>query len=387
MNKILKYICNSLNITQNTTKCNKGITLVALIVTIIVMLIIATTTIYIGKENIDNSRMVSFVAYMQTIQAKVDFIVEYDDYTKYGNTLTDSNKSVLQNILNSDNESFATTVDSTYLRYFDSNNIKNDLEIDNIDDEIVIDFNTREVISLNGVKYEGNTYYSQYYLPDGQALKQQTEEMNRVVEIGDIICNIDGLNATFTIKNITITNGTLSYGNMNKNNEIIWTTITNYTKNGEDVTSKNISTSGKYYFKLVDNTTGEDNADSEGNYPLVELRLANTPKLQGNLTDLSTNYNYSNLNDSSKWAFATDTTNSANLVYYVWIPRFAYKVNASGKLEELHFIRGTSDETTSGEYIKTSEWTIPEVFTKNEIQKTGVWVKVNSPNQTRNRYC
>ncbi|MGN1301903.1 MAG: hypothetical protein ACI4U9_05225 [Clostridia bacterium] len=365
---------------------DKGITLIALIITIIVMLILASVTISIGTGNIENSKMISFVSYMQTIQKKVDIIVENENYSSYGEELTSANKSILQNILNSENESFLTTQNSTYLRYFDSNHIATDLEVENVNDEIVVDFNTREVISLNGIKYEGKRYYTQYYLPGGQVLKQQTEEVTRTVSFGDITSNIDGLNATFTITNINLTNGTLSYGKMDSNNIIKWTTLTDYTKKGENITTKNITESGKYYFKLVDNTTGQDNADAEGNYPRVELRLTNTPKLQGNLTDLSSPYNYSSLNDSTKWAFATDSTDTANLAYYVWIPRFAYKLNASGTLEELQFLRGTSDVTSSGGYINATDWTVPDAFTSGGIQRTGVWVKVDSPAQTRHRY-
>ena len=366
-------------------KNQKGITLIALIITIIVMLILASVTVYVGTENIDNSRMVNFVSYMQTIQKNVDFIAEYEDYTKYGTELTDNNKSILQNILNSPNETFVTTIDSTYLRYFDSSYIASDLEMENVDDEIVVDFNTREVISLNGIEYEGKMYYTQYYLPGGQSLKQQTENVTRTVSFGNIISNINGLNATFTIENIGIANGTLRYGKMDSNNIIKWTTITNYTKKGENVITRNITESGTYYFKLVDNVTGTDNIDSEGNYPSVGLRLTNAPKPQGNLTDLSTSYNYSNLNASENWAFATDKTDTTNLLYYVWIPRFAYKLNETGTLEELQFLRGNSDITSSGGYID-STWTIPDVFTDGDTQKTGVWLQVDVPNKTRYRY-
>lgn len=364
----------------------KGITLIALMLTVIIMIILASVTVYVGTGNIGNSKMVNFVSYMQTIQKKVDFIAEYENYSNYGEELTNNNKDLLQNILNSPNESFLTTLDSTYLKYFDSSHIASDLELENVDDEIVVDFATREVISLNGVKYENKMYYTQYYLPGGQSLRQQTEEVTRTVSFGDIISNIDGLNATFTITGINLSNGTLSYGKKDSNNVINWTIITDYTKKGENVTTKNIIESGLYYFKLVDNTTGQDNADGEENYPSVELKLTNTPKLQGDLTDLSSTYNYSNLNDSTKWAFATDKTDTTNLAYYVWIPRFAYKLNASGTLEELQFLRGTSNVTSSGGYINSTEWTISDVFTSGDIQKTGVWVKVNSPAQTRYRY-
>lgn len=367
-----------------------GITLISLIITIIVMLILASVTIYVGTGSLDNSRMVSFVSYMQTIQTKVDFIAEYEDYSNYGEELSSSDKSVLQDILNSEIESFLTTTDSMHLRYFDSSHIASDLEIENINDEIVVDFNTREVISLNGIEYENEMYYTQYHLPGGQTLKQQTEGVTRIVSFGDITSNIDGLNSTFTITDIGITNGTLSYGKKGTDDVITWSTITNYTKKGETVTTRNITESGTYYFKLVDNVTGEDSGtvDEDGNvvYTSLELRLTNSPKLEDNLTDLSTTYNYSDLNKSENWAFATDTTDTANLLYYVWIPRFVYKLDATGALEELQFLRGTSDISSSGGYINSTDWTEPAAFTNGTSKKTGVWVQVTSPNQDRRRY-
>lgn len=367
----------------------KGITLTVLVITILLMVMLAAVTIEVGTGSIDNSKLLSFLSYMQTIQSKINIIAEYEDYSNYGETLSSSNISQIQTILNSGNEIFSTTVDSEHLKFFDSSHIASDLGVDNIDDEIIVDFYTREVISLNGIKYEGKMYYTQYNLPGGQTLEQQTETVNRDVSFGNIVSNIDGLNSTFIIENIGISNGTLSYGKKNNSDVIKWTTITNYTKKGEAVTTNNITESGVYYFKLTDNTSGKDNVDSEGNYPSVELKLTNAPKIEGDLTDLSTSYNYSDIKESKNWAFATDKTDPTNLVYYVWIPRFVYKLNSSGKLEELQFLRGTSDITTSGTYINNTEWKEPEAFTKGTTKITGVWVQVDSPNQTRcghNRY-
>lgn len=367
----------------------KGITLVSLIITIIVMLILASVTVFVGTGTIDRSKMLNFVSYMQTIQKKVDFIAEYENYLEYGDELGGSDKQLLQNALNAETENFVTTVDSTYLRYFNSYSIRTELEIDNIDDEIIVDFKTREVISLNGIEYEGQMYYTQYNLPGGQVLKQQTEGVVRTPGFEGIETTIDGLNATFTITNIELANGTLSYGTEyieNEETKIKWTTITNYTTKGKSVTTRNITESGTYFFKIVDNITGRDNVDNEGNYPSVELKLTNSPKLEENLTDLTITYNYSDINDSTKWAFATDITDEAKLLYYVWIPRFAYKLNGANELEELQFLRGTSDITSSGGYIDSSNWIVPDVFTEGTTIKTGVWLKVNEPNQSRCRY-
>lgn len=378
---------------KNLKTNQKGVTLITLVITIIIMFILAAVTIEVGTEDVDFSKRMSFLAYMQTIQTKVDMIAQNEDYLNYGEALSSNNKSKLQAILNSGNESFITKINSSYLRYFDSNHISSDLGVDNIDDEIVVDFNTREVISLNGVKYENKKYYTQYYLPGGQTLEQQTEEISRTVSIGEIVSNIDGLNAVFIIKDVSIYNGTLSYGQKDESGVIKWTTITNSTKKGEKVLTNNITETGVYYFKLVDNVSGKDNVDSEGNYPSVELKLTNLPKLEGKLTDLSISYNYSDINKSENWAYATDKTDSANLLYYVWIPRFAYKVDSEGNVVKdengkviLEFLRGTSDITTRSTYINSTEWIEPTAFTEGTNKRTGVWLQVDTPNKTRCGY-
>lgn len=364
----------------------KGITLITVIVTVVLMVILAGVTIEIGTENIDKSKAVSFISYMQAIQAKVDVIAKNGNYLDYGEILLNSNKSKLETILSNGNENFLTTSDSEYLRYFDINHIKLDLELENIDDEIIVDFNTREVISLNGIEYEGEMYYTQYNLPGGQTLSQQTEEVSRTASLGDIEANINGLNATFTIRGISITNGTLSYGKEDSSGIIKWNVITNYTKKAVDITTENIIESGTYYFRLVDNTNGNDNINSKGKYPSLEIKLTNSPKLQENLTDLSMQYNYSDINDSTKWAYAKDITDPVKEKYYVWIPRFVYQLDDDNKLSKLQFLRGTSDITTEGGYINTSEWIEPEEFTSGINKVTGVWIQTEDLNQARHRY-
>lgn len=364
------------NIQQNTNQ--KGITIIALIITIIVMLILASVTIYVGTDSLAHSKMVRFVSYMQMIQKKVDYIAEYENYSNYGVELKSENISLLQDILISPNESFLTTLDSTYLRYFDSSHIASDLELENIDDEIVVDFSTREVISLNGIEYEDKLYYTQYYLPGGQKLKQQTETTNRDLTF-TITTQIDGLNAIFQISDIKITNGALYYGKEISENNIKWTLANNYTKTGQ-TENINITESGTYYFKLVDNV----NKNKKISSGTISLRLTNKPKLKDNLGSLSSTYNYSDLELSKNWAYATGSETS---YIYVWIPRYAYKIDSDGNMIKdengkiiLEFLRGTSDITTSGGHID-SNWKVPSQFTNGTTELTGVWVKVESANQ------
>lgn len=363
---------------SNNVKTNqKGITIIALILTIVVMLILTSVTIYVGTDSIEYSKMVKFVTYMQTIQKKVDQIVENGNYNQYGEDTTAEQQQILQEILFIE-ESTSNVAD---FKYFDSSTVSEQLEIDDSEDEIVINFITREVFSLTGIEYEDKIYYSQYNLPGGQTLAtHEITTRNYSMENVEITVNIQGLNATFKIGNdenvekcIGITNGSLYYGKDYVEDEQTirkWTAITNYTTEGEVIITNNIKESGIYYFKLVDNVTGNESISSA-----INLRLTNSPKLKGDLGDVSTIYNYSNLSASENWAYATDSETS---IIYVWIPRFAYKTEDPTNIE---FLRGTSDVTSSGGYIDAN-WTIPSQFTEEGTELTGVWVQVNSANQT-----
>lgn len=341
---------------------NKGITIVALTITIIVMLILATVTVNVSLNSIEHSKMVKFVAYMQAIQKKVDLIAEYEDYTKYGENLTNGQKQQLEEILE------ITISNSNIYRAFNTSKILDEFELENIEDNIVVNFETREVISLEGIEYEGKMYYTQYELPGGQTLSTYQEtERNITISAENIETTVNGLNASFTISNISENNCTLYYGIKKQDSEEFnWKIITNKTKAGNDITTQNITQSGTYKFKLEDNITKEAITTEA-----IELRLTNKPTVQTGLDKetLSETYNYSGL-DSSEWAYIT--ADDEESTKYVWIPRFAYDSESN-----IEFLRGTTDITTSGSYID-SNWTTPTEFTKNGQDLTGVWVVVDS---------
>lgn len=346
-------------------KNKRGITLIALVLTIVVMLILVTISVRTGIGTIEHSRMVSFVSRMQLLQKKVDFLAENEGYSELGTALTEDQKTTFENIKTAEN--LNAIQENTSLRYFEKSAISSQLEIDSIDDEIIVDFETREVISLTGIEYDGNMHYTQYNLPGGQKIVRQNNFNVRTfvwkneenVDGAEITTSINGLNATFTISGINLTNGTISYSS---NNGQTWTEITNYTVAGEDIVTENITKSGTYYFKWKDNTNNNIVISNP-----ITLKLTNSPQLKSNLGELSTAYDYSNL-DSSDWAYATDSVTGYK---YVWIPRFAYEEDNTTNIE---FLRGTSNVTSSENYLPETGWTIPEPL-KNV---TGVWVKVSN---------
>lgn len=138
---------------------NKGITLITLIMTVIILLIIAGLSINYGINTYKSSKVMKFETYMKILQKKVDIMIEEGiDYTTVGTALTNGQKDRLQAIM--------PTIDTSepQLRYFSSDNIEEVFDVPEVYDEIVINFANRDVISLNGVKKNGVMHYVEYTL-------------------------------------------------------------------------------------------------------------------------------------------------------------------------------------------------------------------------------
>ena len=345
---------------KKITKDNKGITLVALIITIVIMLILAAVTTYTGINTYEKMQVTKFITQMQLIQGKVDELKEsktIEELITMGETVPSNKQTIISSafgkgeIKSNSNESY---------RYFSTENLKEQLNLeDGIDGEIMINFSTREVVSTTGVKYEDDIYYTQYLLPDGQKLIDNTSQPVRDLSF-DLNLVIDGLNATIAISNVKIANGTLSY---RKQGDTYWETITNYTEKGKEYNIL-ISKSAIYEFQLIDNATGYAS-------PLVteNLVLTNKPKTTSQINS----YNYSLA--SQNWAYATDV-NGNN---YVWIPRFATDKKNQNITK---FLKGNSNISTDNLIIDEESWMISDKFNLEDGTKlTGVWVKVSSKNQ------
>lgn len=380
-------------------KNEKGITLIALIITVIVMLILLSTTAYVGIDTYKESRIIAFVTQMQIIQKKVDTLVS-DENTAIGTIISESGKQaeIEEAIANAiaENEITNWNTELQNIKYFSKEDIKN-LDIDNIDYNTIINFDTREVVSLEGIEYNGITYYTQYNLPQGQKITQYDYEgiqedrrqsanfkeiiitRQRVEAENTTIDYSDGLNCTAVIQDVGITNGTLKY----KLNDGSWQTITNYTKAGKNYAVQ-ISKSGTYTFKLSDNTSSNEYEGSR------YIEVVNKPKEDTTLsiTELPEEYDYSDLENSSSWAYYYE----AGFPNYLWIPRLAYKTvyytdntytqtqetESSYEKVKIKFTKGTSNIATDDTYLD-EKWTISDIFIDDSENKlTGTWVQVNS---------
>ena len=105
-------------------KNNKGITLIIVIMTVILLTILMALVITSSIDTYYSSKFVSFETNIKLIQKKVDMALEERiDYETLGQPLNDEQKAKLAEIIANDNNNMISTEDPTAetLRYFSSN--------------------------------------------------------------------------------------------------------------------------------------------------------------------------------------------------------------------------------------------------------------------------
>ena len=144
-------------------KNNRGITIVALIITIIVMLILASVTIEIGTGQVERAKLEDIKTTMLLIKGRAQIVADKESFGEtYDNTgmlklenATNYNTSKLQSIFNNLEDTSKLYIWEQEAK--DNNSI--DVEITNTE-FFVIDYSTGEVYYSIGFTYQGNTYYS-----------------------------------------------------------------------------------------------------------------------------------------------------------------------------------------------------------------------------------
>lgn len=145
-------------------KC-KGITLVSLVITITVLLILVSVATYSGLNVISSSKLTAFTAELKIMQTQVNAIYEEDKEQQIGIGLTeDSSVAAQATKVFTANESGITS--SEGYRYWSKDEVKK-LGIEGVEQDFFINIQTRSVVSYEGLKYQGKTYYTLEQLPDG----------------------------------------------------------------------------------------------------------------------------------------------------------------------------------------------------------------------------
>lgn len=121
---------------------NKGITVVALTITIVVLLIVAGITSYSGLHTVKSARFYNAESQMKIINAKVSEL--YDEY-KDGNTA----------VLN-----YGDVSGKEGYRIYTKGFIKQKFNIEGIDYDFLVNVKDRKVELEKGIQYQGESYFT-----------------------------------------------------------------------------------------------------------------------------------------------------------------------------------------------------------------------------------
>jgi Tfp pilus assembly protein PilE len=138
-----------------------GITMVALVITIIVMIILASVTIYTGSNIVKQASLQNINTNMMLIQAKTKTIEEQAKFNKdtsnyRGMKISEVEDNELIDKLVSNN--VIDDVDNYYLLTQTDLNAMGLEKID-IEDGYVVNYDTNEVIYVKGFEANNQTYY------------------------------------------------------------------------------------------------------------------------------------------------------------------------------------------------------------------------------------
>ena len=373
-------------------KGDKGITLLALIIMIIIILMLAGVVINSGMGAYKEAKLTQFVARMNMVQSRVNVAYadikaenkKVEDYGISADSVNGSIKNKISNIIPGGNIS-----DYRYLSKID---LEEDLGLQGLNEEIVVNFDTREIYNLEGIEYEGEIFYNQYHLPNGQYnidfenkttdapefnLSKRNYGLYSYIDVEDIVYkeNAEG--------------GKIYYALVTGEND--GNVVVDYWRETEE--EINIEKTGEYVVKVVDKAGSET-------VKRVNVVLENAPKLTEDMTavvydDSKKQWKKANIEEGkwydyaeNKWANimmndGIEVDGNGYITSYgsmfVWIPRYAYNIKSgfhtstAGDIE-VKFLKGTTTLTTDESNITYSDtsgndkWLIHPAFkdgTKN----------------------
>ena len=149
---------------EEKLKSKKGITLVSLVVTIAVLIILASIATYSGVNVIKQAKLNKFTAEMKIMQTEVNNL--YDRYSNGEVSVLEIGKELDSEANNVFTGSASGITDSSGYRYYDRETIES-LGIEGVEEEFYVNVEKRSVISRLGIEYEGEKYYTLEQLPNG----------------------------------------------------------------------------------------------------------------------------------------------------------------------------------------------------------------------------
>ena len=379
-------------------KNENGVTMVSLVVTIILMVILASVTTYSGIESYKDMKKENYIAQLKVIQEKVNLIA--DEYQNWEGKSSDTN---INNYLGTGVEGHSglgfskiTDGETTLIKlieeasdskenyyYFSTDNIKDQLGLKGFEKSgmsVAVNFGTRNVIEKKGIKQDNVEYHS---LKDFGIQANSSD------------ADVTGSSTTYTI-NTTVNNYGLTAkiiidGTGTKDGQNIKINDFEYQKkNGSDTNSnwKSVEEKydGKYAFTVTESGTyvvrvkGVTSGNGVTND--ITVTLVNPPVLENGMTAKSWNgstWQDTSLDSGTWFDYSNNVKNWANAVdgsgnWWVWIPRYAYSLDTANKKIKINYLKELSSTTTSNKALETGEIVHP-AFTKSKDGKftSGEW--------------
>lgn len=250
-------------------KNDYGITLVALVITIIVIMILATVGISMGTNQYDKMQLKGFYTKLEIAQQGIEKIVETNE------SYVDSNNNTIylkdlgavptaeqSNLIESLGD--YTSVD---FKFFTAEQVEKNLEISGVELDLLINFKDKLVIAPQGIEVDGKFYYM---LEDKKYSVPINEEKNKGNV--DFDCTVkkytsDSYKITVTPKNIgDIKEGIVKYKKSDIDN--YWTVA-----NNNEIITNQLITYDIIYIDANNNSKEKKillSLDNEGNPIITE---------------------------------------------------------------------------------------------------------------------
>ena len=403
----------------------KGVTLISLVITIIVLLILAGIGITSGVQTIKSSKQTKFTTELKIMQVEANEL--YDAYkndkeievngTKYKG---EEIKNIGKNITEADgkaNEVFTQEAsgitDSTGYKYYNEEIIKG-LGIDGVENEYFVNVEKRSVVAVIGVEFDEKVCYTVEQLPDGLYNVEYNEE-EKEVDFELASQTESPIKGNITVFDITSTKAINKWKVRYRiKGREEWTQTEEFEGTEIDISVEELGTYEVQVYhgeelesaikeievKPIEITTdwiATTKTDSEwyrytdvskGDNKKVQV---NAPRLKGNMTPIKY---IGEEQEGSKWANVATSDGSM----FVWIPRYAYKItkgyhtNQAGTIEVAfidtnnRFLNGESGTIITDPSKVTytngvqNEWLVHPVFTASAEngggfgEIAGLWV-------------
>lgn len=140
----------------------KGITMVALVVTIVLLLMLVSIGVNSGIPTLNSAKFTQFKNELKILQTKVNELNENGEIEIGNAELTEEQKNIITtNISNADD-----TIISGF-RYCNRTYIQSNLGLESVNRDYLINVEYRYVISVEGCEYNGKKYFMINQLPGG----------------------------------------------------------------------------------------------------------------------------------------------------------------------------------------------------------------------------